>query len=142
MNRKIVFVFVIALLGSLLLAACNSGPSGKEMTGPEKDAVLAYSEPMTDTILKGLNDNDYATFSHDFSDTLLKGLGPKQFADTKKQLDDKIGVYQSRTVDKVMDYGTMVTVLYKGIFAKNPNMNITVTFDKAEPHKVSGLWFR
>lgn len=142
MNRKILVLLVSALSLLLVLAACSGGNPGTPLTGAERDTVLAYAQPIQDNLLQGLKDNNYEQFSKDFNETMLKAMDKTKFDALVKQLDDKIGQYQSSTVDQVVDYGKMVTVVSKGVFNKSSNVQILVTVDKAEPHKVSGLYFR
>ena len=54
----------------MFLAGCASSPKGLE--GVERDAVLAYSEPMADNELAALNANDYDAFIKDY-DVKMRG---------------------------------------------------------------------
>jgi hypothetical protein len=130
------------LIAALALTGCNAGPAGSELTGEERDAVLQYAEPMTDNVLQSMINDDYASFSRDFNEKMMQSLSVENFPGMRKQIDGLYGAYQSRQVDKVMDYGQVVTVIYKGSFAKKDGTQILITFDKAEPHKIAGLFFR
>lgn len=140
MRRKIHILLLATLLATLLLAACG-GPSGTEITGADRDAVLKYADPMTDNLLQGMAANDYGAFSRDFDQKMLESVSEKQFGDLKAKLDSSLGAYQSRVISQVIDYGEVVTVIYKGTFAKT-SANIQIAFAKNEPHKIAGLYFR
>ncbi len=40
----------------------------------DRQAVLAFSEPRTDSMLDGWNAGDYAAFSNDFSEEVVKSM--------------------------------------------------------------------
>jgi hypothetical protein len=127
---------------SLIVSGCTSKPAGKELSGTERDNTIAYIDPITDNILKGLAEGNYQEFSRDFNEKMAAALNQQQFETTKKQLDEQFGAYQSRSLTQAIDYGDMVTAVYTGVFSKSPKVQILVTVTKADPHKVSGLYFR
>ena len=124
----------------ILLSACG-GAQETILTGDEKDAVLEFSEPMTDNLLAGMNANDYATFSMDFDEQMLAAMTEANFAEFKKDRDSKLGAYVSRQVDSVRQSGDFYAVIYKTEFEKDDNVSMRVVFRLADPHNISGLWF-
>jgi len=109
--------------------------------GADKDAVLAYAEPMTDQLLAGLNAGDYAAFSRDFNDPMLKALPESSFANLLASTTGKYGKYISRQLKSVQEVGGYYRVTYSGQFEKFQNLTVFVTFEKADPHKVAGIFF-
>ena len=133
---RIFFAFILAIT---LLAACSSQDS--TVTGDNKDAVLAYSEAMTDNLMAGLNADDYEMFSRDFDAGMIKAMNQERFDTFKNDMDVKFGPYVSREVAGVTQSGEYYAVIYETAFEKDNNVVMRVVFTMAEPHQVSGLWF-
>jgi hypothetical protein len=135
---------VLVLLAAAILGACSlfGGSAPKTLTGADKDAVLAYSEPIADNLLAGFNDKDYTAFSKDFTDTMKKGITEQSFKDSLlPKVFDKVGKYQSRTVESVTQSPTFVTVIYNAKFDNDDPVVIRLSLDLKDPHQVSGLYF-
>src|SRR5579859_6703318 len=82
-------VLFLALLLPLLAAACSQD---KVLQGADQFAVLAYSEPITDNLLQGLNQRDYAAFSKDFDSQMKSAITPAAFqSQVIGNVSDKIG---------------------------------------------------
>ena len=139
MKSKTILILLFVVLLSISLVGCSSGNT--ELTGTDKDAVLAFSEAKTDTLLSGMNDNVYATFSQDFDADMLAAMPQAQFDALKKDRDSKLGLYISREVSSVVLVGEFYAVNYTAKFEKDDNVVVRVTFRVAEPNQVSGLWF-
>lgn len=139
MKSKSIRILLFVVLISISLVGCGS--SKTELTGTDKDAVLAFSEVKTDTLLSGMNNNDYAAFSQDFDADMLTAMPQTQFDAIKKDRDTKLGLYISREVSSVVLVGEFYAVNYAAKFEKDDNVVVRVTFRVAEPHQVSGLWF-
>ena len=132
-------IVLLAVLLSSLLFGCGSGNT--ELTGTDKDAVLTFSEAKTDTLLSGMNNNDYAIFSQDFDAEMLTAMPQAQFDALKKDRDSKLGLYISREVSSVVQVDEFYAVNYIAKFEKDDNVAVRVTFRVAEPNQISGLWF-
>ena len=129
-----------ACLGLLVgLAACSSGV--QVLSGADRDAVLAYAEPMTDNLLAGFNAGDYPAFSRDFSDKMREALNESAFATTRAGIVGKIGKYVSRGVSRVEKRGGFIAVVYSARFEQEDGVTVRVVFEQAGDHRVSGLWF-
>ena len=140
MKKLTKFFLFVSLLGMLVvLAGC--GTTAKTLAGAELDAVLAFSEPMTDNLLDGLKNNDYAVFSRDFDADMLKAIDEKGFAALKTDRDSTLGAYVSREVFQVTDSGEYYIVFYLSQFEKQTDVVMQVVFQLDEPHLISGLWF-
>lgn len=132
-------LFLLAALLTLALAGCGS--QGVTLTGAEREAVLAFSEPMTDNLLAGMNAGDYAVFSKDFDAAMSSAMSESQFADLKRDRDAKLGLYISRQVNSVVEQGGFYVVIYDAKFEKDGAVTVRVVFRVESPHQVSGLWF-
>ncbi len=130
-------------LGILLMllfgVACASG--AQPVAGAERDAVITYAEPLTDNLMAGFNNGDYATFARDFDDPMKKAMDQSAFNSTRATLMDKIGAYVSRQVSAVQKQDAFVIVLYSAKFEKDDNVTMRVVFEQAGAHPVAGLWF-
>lgn len=132
-------LILLAALLALALAGCGS--QGVTLTGAEREAVLAFSEPMTDNLLAGMNAGDYAVFSKDFDAAMSSAMSESQFADLKRDRDAKLGLYISRQVNSVVEQGGFYVVIYDAKFEKDGAVTVRVVFRVESPHQVSGLWF-
>lgn len=137
-EKKIHALFLIAILISLL-SSC--APKPVILTGADREAVLAFSESMTDNLLAGMNAGDYAVFSRDFDADMLKTMTSAQFDALKTDRDEKVGLYISRTVADVYQQDDFSVVVYTAKFEKEAEVLVRVVFRLADPHQVSGLWF-
>lgn len=133
--------YALPLVAVLIILLAGCGSQGTALTGPDKDAVLAFSESKTDNLLAGMNAGDYARFSADFDSAMLNAMPQAQFAALKKDRDAKLGLYVSRQVSSVVKQGEYYVVFYNAKFEKDDAVVVRVVFLVAEPHLVSGLWF-
>ncbi len=140
-NRRFLTLTLIVLLAVLALAACAPKVQVEALQGSDRDAVLAYTEPMTDNLLAGLNAADYAVFSRDFDDAMLKAIPESKFANLLATTTGKVGAYDSREVNSVEKVGEYYRVVYKAKFAGDDKAQVLISFEGAEPHKVAGLFF-
>jgi hypothetical protein len=138
---NIVLAAGIVVLAVSLLTACSATPTVVALDSAAKDAVLVFSEPAADNLFSGLNSADYAVFSRDFDDAMLKGIDEKGFATLQAQVPPKIGKYLSRTVTSVEEIGDFYRLTYRASFEQDANVKVLLTFEKADPHKVAGLFF-
>jgi hypothetical protein len=137
MNKTYRLLLVLLAFG--FLAGC--GPKEQLLSGDERDAVLAFSETKTDNLLEGMNANDYQVFSKDFDQDMLSAMTPEQFGSMKRDRDEKLGLYISRKVDRVVQIGDFYAVIYDSVFEKDDAVSVRVVFRTAELHEISGLWF-
>ena len=121
----------------LSLAACSSGTT---LTGEDRDAVLAYSEPLADVVFAAFESGSYADFSANLSDDMKTGMDETAFNNLKAQLDEKVGSYQSREVTSVIEIKEDMVVIYKAVYSNAPEVTVRLVFSTAEPHQLTGLW--
>jgi hypothetical protein len=133
------FIVTLVLTAMGWLTAC--GPQEKILSGADQDAVLAFSEAATDKLFAGLVANDYETFSGDFDADMRAAIPATDFEAWKQDLDNKIGNYLSRQVDRVTQSGEFYAVVYQAKFEQDEPVVVRVVFRVAEPHSISGLWF-
>ena len=133
------YVLLLAMLIVSFMAGCGSKET--VLTGDEQETILAFSEAKTDTVLAGMNANDYTMFSKDFDQDMLANMTDAQFAALKQDRDAKLGLYVSRTVNNVVQVGDFYAVNYDAVFEKDNAVPVRLVFRIAEPHEVSGLWF-
>jgi hypothetical protein len=129
----------IIILSTILMASC--APAATELTGAERDAVLAYSESKTDKLMTAINTEDYSAFTENMDDAMLKAFPEKGFLDLYTQLSGKLGAYQSRSVNDVIAQKGFVSVVYLVKFEKADVVKMRVVFRDTDPYQISGLWF-
>lgn len=141
MRKRIINMVAAALVAVIwitVLSGCAA--SSKPVTGDAQKVVLAYTEPITDNVLTGLNANDYTIFSRDFNDKMQKGLTEDVFNQTYQMINGKIGKYVSRSVVSVSEADNLITVIYSGKFEKEDGVTIRVIVQKNSEHPLAGLW--
>lgn len=139
MKKKLGLLFVVLILLSLLVTACGAKP--EELTGADRDAVLQYSEAMTDNLLTALDANDFTAFSKDFGPDMTKALTSEAFTTLQTKVKNGVGTYVSRevkTVALIKDKGYAVS--YSAKYTGDDAVVVTVSFSLDEPHQVIGFW--
>lgn len=134
--------WIVPMLGLILLVTvigCDTGV--QQLTGADRDAVLVYTEPMTDNLLAGFNAGDYATLSRDFNAQMRAAFTESQFGSTRALTLSKIGRYVSRVVSSVEKRDNYIAVIYKARFENEDNVTVRVVFEAAGGHSIAGLWF-
>lgn len=135
---KTATLFVLIVLTLSCMAACGKTP----ITGTEREAVLAFANPMTDSILAGYNEGDFAKYAKDFDAQMQNALPENVFRQTRELILSKIGKYVSREVSDVHRKDQFIVVIWKGKFEQEDGVEIKVIFQKiGEKNLVSGLWF-
>jgi hypothetical protein len=130
---------VLAVLLPLLAGACSRDTP---LQGADQAAVLAYSEPIADNLLQGLNQDDYAVFSKDFDSQMKTAIPAAAFqGQVVSVVTGRVGNYVSRTVRQVVQNGNQVTLVYNAKFDKEAGVLITLSLTTVAPHQVSGLFF-
>ena len=129
-------IMVILALGALLcLTACES-----ELSGQKREAVLSFSEAITDNMLAGLAANDYQLFSRDFDQNMLKVLPVSRFAAWKAEMDEMIGACSSREVERVTRADEFYVVTYQVECAKASHVTVEIAFN-GNSHTIDHLSF-
>jgi len=128
-------VLVLILSTFIWLTACE-----RTLSGGEKAAVLAFSEAITDNMFAGLATNDYAAFSRDFDSDMYERPPAAEFPAWKQGLEEVIGAYLSRNVDKVTQSDEFYVVTYQAEFEKEEQVTVTVAFH-ASDHSIALLSF-
>ncbi|QLQ07867.1 MAG: DUF3887 domain-containing protein [Anaerolineae bacterium] len=132
----------LGLLAGLLLTSCNAAPPAVTLTGSEREAFLAYSEPMVDNLFQGMNAGDYDQFARDFDTAMAKAMPASSFDQFMASIGSKLGRYESRTVSTVEAVGDFTRVAYQARFANDDPVTVRIAFHKdTADHLISGLWF-
>lgn len=135
-NKSILFSF--ALIFTLFSIGCEKE---EEIIGNECQTVLTYADPITDRIMEGHNNLDYAKYSRDFDETMKNALTQPVFKQKQQLIFSKIGKYKSRTLTKVLKQSGYKVAIYSGEFENESNVVIRVVFQNyGENNLVAGLW--
>jgi hypothetical protein len=133
--------FLISCVAIILIAGCSLIPQASPVVGQEHELVRATSEPIADSVFRGLNDVDYTAFSRDFAPTMKKVLDEKAFTQMAQSFSTKIGKYQSRQVIKVEQIESLYVITYQARFEKEDPVSARLTLRQGEPWQIPGLWF-
>lgn len=129
------FFIVLVLCNLVWLTACE-----KTVTGTEKAAVLAFSETTTDTLFVGLTANDYAAFSRHFDSDMNDEISATDFAAWKQELDNQLGNYLTREVERVTKADEFYVVYYQAKFEQEEPVTVSVAFHGSD-HSIASLSF-
>jgi hypothetical protein len=129
------FAAALGLIVLFWLTACE-----RIVSGEEKNAVLAFSEPTVDNLFSGWAVNDYAVFSRDFDADMQEEIPATDFSALKQELENKLGNYISRSVDRVARSDEFYVVDYQANFEQEESVKITVAFH-ASNHTIAFLSF-
>jgi len=136
MFKKFVAVGLV-LLVALLMVGCAK--TFKE------DDVKDFAHPITENLLIGFNEGNYARFSQDFDEVMLKGIPEEKFGDLLSEIKGKIGDYieDSKRFVIAVQKKNYITVIYNAGFAQETSqVKITISFEKVgDSYKVAGLYF-
>ncbi len=136
------FLIILLTCAALVVSVGCTGASAKALQGSERDAVLAYSEPVADNLLQGMNNADYAAFSRDFNAQMKGAITQQAFqSNLLTTIGGKLGKYVSRQVSSVSQVGSNLLVIYTAKFEQEDGVTIRLSLEQAEPHHVSGLYF-
>lgn len=142
---KIKKITALAMVAVLLFVF--TGCSKTKVEKLDTAQVSEYSDPMTESILTGINEDSYEKYSKDFDEIMKKQLSEKVFTDSQKMIKEKIGEYVSKTInkaEKVTQKDTEYTIAYyTAKFTKEPGeVSVKVVFSEVDGKKyVTGLWF-
>jgi hypothetical protein len=137
MNKKLLNLTLMVML--VILAGCAASP--KSLEGAERDAVLAYSEPMADNELAALNANDYEAFIKDYDEKMVAATTTVKFTNLVTLVSTREGKYLSREVTTVTAVGEeYILVIYSAKFEKEEDVTVSITFQSGGDHLISGLW--
>ena len=129
------FVASFVFIALSWLTACE-----RMVSGDEKEAVLAFSEPAVDNLLAGWAANDYAMVSRDFDVDMQEEMPATGFPALRQNLENKLGNYISRNVDRVTRADEFYVVDYQAKFEQEEPVKITVAFH-ASNHAIAFLSF-
>ncbi len=141
MNKRFYIKTVIALAALsllIILPACNSV---KKITGQQADEVIAYTDPMANNVVQGLETGNYETFSQNFTDDMKKALPQNSFESMSKTFQSKLGSYQTREVSQVEELQGNIAVIYTLTYTKAKAVTMRVVTTSTEPYQIGGLWF-
>jgi hypothetical protein len=107
--------------------------------------VAEYADPITENILLGMNNADYATFSRDFDSSLKAELSEDTFPDFLAAVNGSIGDYitGSKKINGFDISNGITTATYKADFEGFEGVTVDVIMQKIDGQmKVIGLWFK
>lgn len=112
----------------------------RTLEGDEAEAVLEYADPMTEELLTGLINRDYALFASNFSETLKTGMDSAAMETMAALLNETLGGYQSHSADTILLNDDHITVVYKISAGSSAVATLRVVFSTEEDHPITGLW--
>lgn len=139
-NYRLLFLSLACLAAVLALSAC--GQKSEPIKGEDRDAVLAYADPVADNIFKALDDHDYSAYIRDFNTTMQNGVSQEAFDQLMDNNISKFGKYVSRDVSSVEKVDGYIVVIYLAKFENNAAVNVRLVFEDSDAHQLAGLWFK
>ena len=127
-------MLILSLSVLLSLTACES-----ELSGQKREAVLSFSEAITDNLFAGLATDDYEVFSRDFDQEMLKVLPVSRFEAWKADIDEKMGDCISREVERVTRADEFYVVTYQVECTESQYVTVGIAFNRS--HTIAHLSF-
>jgi hypothetical protein len=139
MNKSLYWIAIL-VFSVAILTGCAGTPQALE--GAEREAVLAYAEPMADNELTALNSNDYEAFIKDYDETMKEVSTPESFASLVTLISTRLGKYLSRDVTAVTAVGDdKILVIYSADFENEKGVTVKLVFQPEGEHLITGIWF-
>ncbi|MDD5037739.1 MAG: DUF3887 domain-containing protein [Dehalococcoidales bacterium] len=131
---SLISLLVIMSVLSGVTISCKSGPS----TTPEKDAILAYADPATETTLQGLSENNLAKYTQ-YGNAQFKAAVTQEILEpVASQINSQLGAYESKEFLRTEEQQGYIIVHYKAKYAKG-EVGVRMVFDT--DHLVAGQFF-
>ncbi|MGQ9584679.1 MAG: DUF3887 domain-containing protein [Anaerolineae bacterium] len=130
----------VAILVIVGMVSCV--PQVRDLPTAEAEAVRSQAEGVVENVFAGLESGDYAAFSQDFDGKMKEALNEAKFAETRSQLEGRIGRYQARTFAKAQETQGYITLIYDARFEHEEHVTVRVVLRREDRRwLVSGLWF-
>jgi hypothetical protein len=121
--KKIILVLVAAmLLLTVVLTSCSEPENTPTVTAP------AYAQPITEAMLKAINDNDYQGYCFYISQTMALRTTEDIWGYFRDFYKARIGDYISLQLYDVQVVGSQTTVIYWAKYSKADKVTVTVIF--------------
>jgi hypothetical protein len=130
----IISIVLLSIAGGI--AACSPGP--KPSTPIDAAAVREYADPMTETTLQGLSENDIEKYMQYFAEKTKEAVTQERFDLTVAQLNAQIGVYVSKEFLFMEQQEGYVVVHYLANYSRG-QVGVRMVFDKDQ--LIAGQWF-
>ncbi len=129
----------------LALAACKAvdAPLGNtdELSGSPESTLVAAADPLGQSVITGLSNNDYTLFTSNFTADVKKGWDEASFQSFLQDLHTKMGNYQSNQIESVLQNDQYSTIVYTLTFDSGQTVNMRLILSLNEPYQITGLWF-
>lgn len=131
----------LAILAVVFLLA---SPATAAVIGQDDQEVQGVANPILDAVLTGFNDGNYASYSKYFDATLKDAIPEQKFRQVRRDIQKKLGKYQSRAYLGFLKQGNFSVVLWKGRFSASDDDVLIklVVSRRGEKVEVTGLWFQ
>lgn len=133
---------ILLLLATLVLAANTALAAAKveQNAAPNLPigAVMTTEIQMAQEMFVGFDSLNYEKFSKNFSEDFKKVFTPEVFKSAHKDTTDKMGEFLGMDILMWQAHADSKTdtILYRGQFAKDEDMLITVTLDRRNPNAI------
>jgi hypothetical protein len=132
-----------ACLLSILLLACLSPAFAVSEGKADPSRIQVYATEILQGILQGISEGDFEKYAADFADVMRKAVNRESFLQLQKNLQKKVGKFQSMDYMGFYVQEGQAIALFKARFSKDKDdvlVRILLDGHKAAP-KVTGLWF-
>lgn len=143
-KRQFTHFLPLLLIIAILATGCAiiKAPltDARTLEGDQAEAVLEYADPMTQELLTGLINRDYALFASNFSETLKSGMDAAAMETMAGLLNETLGGYQTHSADTILLNDDHITVVYKITAGSSAVATLRVVFSTEQGHPITGLW--
>jgi len=134
MKRKLIWMLLFALCGSLVLTGCGSKTA--------ENGEVPFSEPVVEEALTSLSQGDYTTYAGLFIKEGREQMTEEQFQQGYQLIKDLIGRYVSKTYQKVQQENGYMVAYYQAEFTKETGtVEVRAVFQEEDGEmKLAGFW--
>jgi hypothetical protein len=130
----------------LFLPACGGAAiKTTPLSGDEASQVQALADPLADSILTSVVNNDFTLYTKDFDDVMLKVSTQSSFDSVVSGLNKQLGAYQSRMPGKtylIEQSGQKYYLVIYPLKWEKGNLALQLSLHYEAPHKIAGLYFK
>ncbi|MFP4364600.1 MAG: DUF3887 domain-containing protein [Spirochaetia bacterium] len=114
----------------------------KPVSPEDREQIINYMDPITNTVLEGFTENDYNKYTKFFDEQMKNAMPESVFKQTRDLIISKIGNHESHELWDILREDQYIIMLYSGKFEKEDDVTIKIVFQEyLNSPLVSGLWF-
>lgn len=142
MKRKWMGIAAGWLLGVFLLCGASVSAAEEQGTAVDTEAVRAYADPIVESILTAMNEDNYKKYGEFFDKQMRTAISEPVFYAANPVIKGRIGQYVSKEFVSAEAQEQYTVVMYKAHFSQEPDgVSVKCVLSEGNGKRyVSGLW--